>query len=459
MKIKSVNLLYGMAAVLCLAACDRTEPTSIQATSLAVTAAEPASGALALVGGTLIDGSLSTPIGNSVILIRDGIIESVGTLNELAIPADYEQISTEGMTVMPGLWDLHVHLLYAGHTNNPYWHEVYTSRFEADIMPATAMQQLQSGVTSVRDLGAPAESVFNLREKIAGGTLSGPGIYAAGPQINRSFPDWARFYRTPVANPEAAAATANALIDSGADILKITNAEAMAVADIRAITDVAHARGIRVTAHGRTDREILMGLEGGVDEFQHIGVTAGSPEYPLEVMDAIRSRVAAGPALYWTPTVGLQLRSAYLAANPEMLDAPANYAGLPEDVIADIKASLSDFAPVPADADSIVRKVTQLRDAGVELLVGTDAGLAGNFHSQAMWQEMDSWVSILGFDALETIHRATSVAARYMGRQDEAGMVAVGQIADVIAVEGDPTRDMSVLSQPSIVIVGGSRIK
>jgi len=415
---------------------------------------------LALVGGTLIDGSEIAPLlSNSVILIRDGIIERVGTIADISIPAEYEQISTEGMTVMPGLWDMHVHLLYAGHTNYPYWHEAYTPRFEEEIMPATAIQHIRSGVTSVRDLGAPAGAIFRLRNRILNGDIIGPTIYAAGPQINRSFPDWARFYRTPVSNPEAASAVANELIDSGADLLKISNAESMTVADIRAITDAAHARGIMVTAHGRTDEEILMGLQGGVDEFQHIGASAESPEYSSEVMNAIRDRINTGPPLYWTPTVGLQLRGSYLQDNLEMLDAPQNYAGLPDDIAADIKEAVTTFSPTVVDQEIIIRKVEQLRQAGVELLVGTDAGLAGNFHGQAMWQEMGTWVDILGIDPLETIRRATSLPARLMGRDGEAGRVVPGQLADLLVVEGDPLRHMDVLRSPAIVIMRGQRIK
>ena len=72
---------------------------------------------MALVGGTLIDGSGGPPMRDSVVLVRGGRIERVGTVETLPVPAGYERISTEGMTVLPGLWDLHVHLIYSGHPN------------------------------------------------------------------------------------------------------------------------------------------------------------------------------------------------------------------------------------------------------------------------------------------------------------------------------------------------------
>ena len=82
----------------------------------------------ALIGGTLLDGSGGKPLKNSVVLIDGERITAVGDINSIRIPDGYEKISTEGMTVLPGLWDMHVHLLYAGHTDFPYWHRTYTGQ-------------------------------------------------------------------------------------------------------------------------------------------------------------------------------------------------------------------------------------------------------------------------------------------------------------------------------------------
>ena len=116
-------------------------------------------GAFALVGGTLIDGTGSPPVRNSVVLVRGERIERLGTMESLSVPPGYEQISTDGMTVLPGLWDLHVHLMYAGHPNARYWFDTYTPQFERVIMPASAEQMLMAGVTTVRDLAAPASEI------------------------------------------------------------------------------------------------------------------------------------------------------------------------------------------------------------------------------------------------------------------------------------------------------------
>jgi imidazolonepropionase-like amidohydrolase len=107
----------------------------------------------ALVGGTLVDGFGGKPILNSVILINGETIEKVGRVGELAIPKGTQIISTEGMTVMPGLWDMHVHMMINGHSDYPYWDKKYPPLFKNIIMPASAHQLLMAGVTSARDLG------------------------------------------------------------------------------------------------------------------------------------------------------------------------------------------------------------------------------------------------------------------------------------------------------------------
>src|SRR5262245_60115230 len=94
---------------------------------------------LALVGGTLIDGFGSTPLRNSVVLIQGERISAVGQVGSLAVPAGAEVISTEGMSVLPGLWDTHVHLMINGHSDYTHWDKTYPARLEKDIMPASAL--------------------------------------------------------------------------------------------------------------------------------------------------------------------------------------------------------------------------------------------------------------------------------------------------------------------------------
>jgi imidazolonepropionase-like amidohydrolase len=135
---------------------------------------------VALVGGRLIDGFGGPPLANSVILVEGERIAAVGRVGELAVPADAEVISTEGMSVLPGLWDCHVHTMLLGHSDYAHWDKTYPKRFGTDIMPAAARQLLMAGVTSARDLGAPLQESIEVRDRINRGEIPGPTLYVSG---------------------------------------------------------------------------------------------------------------------------------------------------------------------------------------------------------------------------------------------------------------------------------------
>ena len=102
----------------------------------------------ALVGGRLIDGFGGVPLSNSVIIIEGDRISAVGQVGSLEVPPEAEVISTEGMSVLPGLWDMHVHLMINGHTDYGHWDETYPSLFESVIMPSSAHQLLLADILS-----------------------------------------------------------------------------------------------------------------------------------------------------------------------------------------------------------------------------------------------------------------------------------------------------------------------
>ena len=284
---------------------------------------------LALVGGTLIDGTGGVPVRNSVVLIRGDRIERIGTLTSLPVPSEYERVSTEGMTVLPGLWDLHVHLIYSGHPNPGAWFK-HAADFERVTIPASARQMLMGGVTSVRDLAAPADAIFGVKKRIASGELPGPTLYAAGPALAKMAPGQpaptGQFL--PIADAADARAKTRQLLDQGADVIKMFFAERMSPEERSAIITEAHARGKRIAAHGQNDAEVRLGLAMGVDDFQHIGVD--SPEYAPDIIASLRERLKNGPPVYWTPTLGANnlLNGSYTATKPEMVDDPEAFLGL-----------------------------------------------------------------------------------------------------------------------------------
>ena len=414
----------------------------------------------ALVGGTLIDGGTGAPVRNSVVLVRGERIEKVGAAGTLEVPAGYVVVSTEGMTVLPGLWDPHVHLLYGGHPDFGAWFTQHAKDFEQVTMPASAQQLLMAGVTSVRDLGAPLDAVMAVKKRIASGELQGPTLYLAGPVLMNGAPPYFT-HAISVTSDSDARAKVRRLITAGVDVIKLANVEQMPPAAPPAIVAETHARGIKVTAHGRTDAEIRIGLASGVDEFQHIGTE--SPEYPPDVIAAIRQRMKTGPPLTWSLTVATQFNADELASDPEFLDDPRNFLGLPVTIVNEVRQAaakaLATAKPPSPDVPRIVkRKVTQLRELGVDFVFGSDIGGFGAPAGAGTWRELEAWVRDLGIDPATVIRKATSDAARMMGER-QSGTIAATMYADIIAVRGNPLRHIDVLRDPAIVIKHGEQYK
>src|SRR5665213_1865423 len=251
----------------------------------------------ALTGGTLIDGFGGKPLRNSVILLRGDRIEKIGTVESLPVPSGYERISTEGMTVLPGIWDMHVHLLYGGYPNGGEWQRNYHAQYPA-IMEATAAQLLMAGVTTTRDMGAPLALILDVKKRIASGAIPGPTLYAAGPQVAHDSPEGQTF-RLAVSGPQDARAKIKELAKAGVDLIKITDQETLSAEEMTAMVEEAHANHLRVAAHARSLGEVRRGLAAGVDEFEHINLQ--DSEYPADIMTALRARTAS-KVLYWTPT-------------------------------------------------------------------------------------------------------------------------------------------------------------
>jgi imidazolonepropionase-like amidohydrolase len=420
----------------------------------------------ALVGGTLIDGLGSKPIPNSVILIEGERIKAIGQVNTLKVPEGAEVISTEGMSVIPGLWDMHVHLMINGHANYEHWDKTYINKFESVIMPASAKQLLLAGVTSARDLGAPLKDIIAVREKIRSGQIPGPTMYVSGPFIQHEAYPGEEFSRWGVKGVEDARAKVRTLAEAKVDVIKLIDQDQMTMEEVQAVVDEAHKNKLPVVAHAHRPEEIKRGLIVGVDCFEHTGL-ATAPEYPPEVIAMIRERTAKmslGP-LFWTPTIEGLMNYEYIIDNPEQLDDPSWHEGLPDDIIADIAASirypdrLSYFQITPLRRPTLARKFKQLSESGVVLLIGTDSGIPMNFHSQSTWRELDIWVNQLGVEPMVAIRAATYWPSVAMKVDKDVGTVSVGKYADIIAVRGDVLRYIDLLQDVDIVVKHGTRYK
>ena len=440
----------------------RTQIPSLSLRQESIDAASGANATLALVGGTLVDGFGGPPLRNSVVLIEGERIAAVGQVGQLEVPAGARVVSTEGMTVLPGLWDMHVHLMINGHADYAHWDPAYVDRLADVIMPASAHPLLRAGITSARDLGGPLEASLSVRDRINAGELPGPTMYMSGPFIQHEPYPGTEAFRWGVDGVDDARAKVRTLAEAGVDCIKLIDQDQMTMAEVEAVIDEAHAHDLTVVAHGHRPEEIRRAVALGADCIEHTGLSS-APEYPADVVAAIRERTAQmnrGP-LYWTPTVEGLYNYEYTRDNPERLDADCWHLDLPDDVIADIEASIQRpgelpyFQLTPVRRPTLRRKIEQLKESGVVLLVGTDSGIPMKFHCQSTWNEFDVWVNEFDLDAMYAIRAATYWPAKLMGVEEEYGTVTPGKMADVVAVEGNVLRHVALLQDVDVVVKHG----
>jgi imidazolonepropionase-like amidohydrolase len=443
--MKSRNVLFFAAAFLCLLGF--------------AAAAEQAT--LALVGGQVIDGYEGLPVQDGVVLVAGERIVAVGPRGSITVPAGATVIDTRGMSVLPGLADMHVHLMLLGHSDYEWWDKNQLSHLQ-EIMPIAARQLLESGVTMARDLGAPLEDILQVKRRIERGEIPGPRLFVAGPFLqHRPYFDHEKSFRWGIEGAADARAKVQKLAAAGVDFIKLIDQDQLKEEEVRAVVETAHAAGKAVIAHAHREDEIRVGLKFGVDCFEHTGL-ATEPGYPEDVLAGIRKR---NNTLYWCPTIeGLFLADYTARSFPERLNDPGWQRGLPSGLAEEIRRSLDNITALDyftltfRRLPTLAHKFQQLRDSGVTMLVGTDSGIPANFHTDSTWRELDTWVK-LGVSPMQAIAGATRWPARFLKKEKELGTLAPGRYADIIAVRGDVLTHMDLLQHVDLVVKNGIVVK
>ncbi len=179
-------------------------------------------------------------------------------------------------------------------------------------------------------------------------------------------------------------------------------------------------------------------------------------------MQRLRER---NTTLYWTPTISALYVMQYSGEIfPERLDDPAWKNGMTPAMANEIRASLEDiphlpyYALFPSRIPKLPTKFRQIRETGVQRLIGTDAGIPSMFHNDATWREMAKWVE-LGVPPMQVIQAATLWPARVLDVDNDLGTLVPGRLADVIAVRGDPLQNMEAMRQVAVVVQGGKQFR
>lgn len=432
---------------------------------LAACAAATADAAtLVLSGGTVIDGYGNPPIANGVIVIEYDRILAVGG-SEVVVPPGATVISTEGMTVLPGLWDVQVNLMRLGHGDNTRWNQTYGPLAEKVVMPIAARQLLMSGVTTARDGPAPLDAAIHVRERIRDHLVEGPTLQVSGPLLRKLVVPGAEEWQWAIEGADDARAKVLRLANAGVDYLLLADVDTWTADELTAAVGEARLQRLPVFAYANRAADVERGIVAQFDGFLGTNMTVGP--FPDDVILALHQRLSSAAArpLAWSPSISALLNFESLHGNREPLDDPRATEALPPLVAADVLGSLANldrgaWLDMPnARSRSLCTKLRQLDDAKVTLLLGSDAGMPGHLHSRATWQEIDFWVRECGLPVERAIRAATHDAAAAMGVGHESGTLAPGKFADVIAVRGDVLRNPALLQAVDVVIKRGRRIR
>lgn len=452
-RLQAAGLPLLALAVLCLAAAPAAAQTE-----------DGSARKLAIVDGFLIDGTGGPPIEDAVVLVEGERITHVGTVDDTEIPVEAEVVDANGLTVMPGLTDAHVHLFIVGHG-------VYSDYFQRyrhdedrmrEMMAISARQLLEAGVTSARDVGAALEDALWIREQVTSRRLPGPRLFVSGPFLQASTGPTQAFFRWTVDGAEDAREKTRRLAEAGVDLIKVIQLSDLTAGERAAIAEEAERANLPIVAHAWGPDEHRMAAEMGVTTIEHLG--GGPAQAGQFTEESLRTLAAGGVAV--VPTMVVSKIYEITERHPERLDHPRLREDLPADVYDDVRASLERpsrlgyFRGKRQVMDHYFDMVRQLHDSGVVLGVGTDSGTPMNFHYESTWQEM--WLLVrAGLSPATVIRMATRDNARLFGTGDEIGTIEPGKYADVILVRGNPLRDITALHPANVVRVfkGGRSIE
>lgn len=408
--------------------------------------AAPDSPPIAVKAARLLDVRSGRYVERPVVVVRNALVESVGR----EVPAGARVIDVGDRTLLPGLIDAHTHVLLQGDaTQAEYEHQIlkeYPAHRVARAVRALKIA-LENGFTTMRDLeteGASYDDVA-LKEAVNEGVIPGPRLFVAGPALSttgsypilRFRPDWR--FPTGVQVCDGADGCRRAVreqLSYGTDWVKVyANTGGLRVTsdgyvesppnwtreELAAVVSEAHGRGVKVAAHATSDTGLKIAIDAGVDSIEH--GTSIRPE---------RAREMAARGIFLSPTLTVM----EYVAEPRAREGRAIWAELPK-----IRA----------------RSLENCRKAGVKIAFGTDAG-GFPWTEIPQAQEFEHEVR-LGMSPLEAIRSATTVAAELLGLAGKAGVIEPGSFADLVAVPGDPLRDVRVLSRVDFVMKAGEVVR
>ncbi len=389
---------------------------------------------LVLKCGKLINGTGKEPVENVVVVIKGSKIIGVGKKEAVEIPDGAKVIDVTGMTVMPGLIDSHMHLM--GMKTDNFVLEMHVIPEEVKLIRAVvdASRLLDAGFTTVKDCGGT--NALYIKRAIAEGTIRGPNIVAAGPVLGITgghsdthyLPyNWAKEIRmmTICDGVDECMKGARLSLREGADFIKMcTTGGVMSERDspkqtqftmdeIKAVVEVAHHAGKFVTAHCQGTEGMHQSIEGGIKTIDHAF-------YPDQ--EVIEMGIKKG--IIFVPTLAI----VHVIIQPSMANI------MPEWGVRKAKEAWEDM----------IKNIARLKEAGAIMAMATDYCGSTSMMQGTNAIEMELLVKYCGYSPMEAIKAATWGGSMACGLEDQIGTIEAGKLADLIIVDGDPLKDITI---------------
>jgi len=392
----------------------------------------------------MVDTENGKLIDNPAILISGSTISEVGSIASMTVPEGAEKIHLEGMTLLPGFMDMHVHLSSAAKDISFLESRLQSVPRQTVNAVKNARTTLMAGFTSVRNVGASSYTVIAVRDAINAGDVPGPRIWATGPSLgitgghcddNYSPPELKQKGQGIADGPWEVKAKVRENIKYGANAIKFcatggvfsrgtkVGAIQYSLEEMQAIVEESHRRDMVVAAHAHGTEGIKTAIIAGVDSIEH-----------ASILDDEAIRLAKKHGTYLSMDI----------YNTEYTFEFGKANGVPEENLKKDQA----IGQVQRDSFSAAVK------AGVNMVFGSDAAIYPHGDNAKQFSRMVKF----GMTESQALQAATSNAAKLMKR-DDLGQIKAGFLADIVAVSGNPLDDISVTESVSFVMKNGKVYK